>query len=176
MPTPLLSAHNPLLKFYWFGLSVLLLVADYFSGPFIQFPVTYLIPVALASWYSGRGWGLALAIVLPLVRFYFNTILWIVPWTITEATINAVIRILVLTSFALIIDRTANQTRRLSKEVHLLEGFLPICSYCKRIRDESNQWQQMEEYITDRSAAVFSHGLCPDCAQKYYGDVLKGKE
>ena len=158
---------------YALAISVLLLVTDYFSGPFIQFPVSYLIPVAFVSWYSGRGWGLLFAIILPLFRFYFNIALWTVPWTITEAIINALIRIVVLSSFAIVIDRTAIQTRTLSKQLSLMEGLLPICSHCKKIRDQNNQWQVLETYITERSATTFTHGICPNCMREHYGDVLK---
>jgi hypothetical protein len=173
METNSLSVKRSLFLFYGFGMSILLLIADYFAGPFIQFPVSYLIPVAFLSWFNGRRWGLIFAILMPLVRFYFNIALWTIPWTITEASINALIRIVVLSSFALIIDRTAIQTRKLSRQVTLLEGLLPICSYCKKIRDQKDQWQVMEQYIMDRSVATFTHGICPDCLREHYGDVLK---
>ena len=147
-------------------------LADYFSGPFIQFPISYLIPVALASRYNGRWWGLLFAFLLPLVRFYFNMALWTIPWSIVEASTNVLIRIVVLSSFAVIVDRNARQTLRLSKQVTLLEGLLPICSYCKNIRDQNDQWRPMEEYIMARSEATFTHGICPDCMRKHYGDIL----
>lgn len=166
-----LPMKKSLVVFYGFVVSILLLIADYFAGPFIQFPISYLIPVAFLSWFNGRRWGLIFAVLMPLVRFYFNVALWTIPWTITEASINAVIRIMVLTSFALIIDRTAIQTRELSRRVSLLEGLLPICSYCKKIRDQKDQWQVMEKYIMDRSEATFTHGVCPDCMREHYGDV-----
>ncbi len=44
-----------------------------------------------------------------------------------------------------------------------LEGIIPICSYCKKIRDDKSDWHQLERYISDHSEAVFSHGICPDC-------------
>lgn len=47
--------------------------------------------------------------------------------------------------------------------VKQLEGILPICMYCKKIRDDQEQWQQMEAYISQHSEANFSHGLCPEC-------------
>ena len=50
--------------------------------------------------------------------------------------------------------------------VQKLEGLLPICSYCKKIRNQESVWQQVEEYITKYSKAKFSHGICPDCYQK----------
>ncbi|MBI4750717.1 MAG: PAS domain S-box protein [Acidobacteria bacterium] len=48
-------------------------------------------------------------------------------------------------------------------EVKLLQGFLPICSYCKKIRQDENYWQQIEQYIFDHLGTQFSHSICPDC-------------
>jgi len=47
--------------------------------------------------------------------------------------------------------------------VRQLSGLLPICAYCKRIRDDKDYWQQIEKYLSERSDANFSHGICPDC-------------
>jgi phosphoserine phosphatase RsbU/P len=47
--------------------------------------------------------------------------------------------------------------------VKQLQGLLPICSYCKKIRDDRNYWQQVESYISEHSEAQFSHSICPDC-------------
>jgi len=52
--------------------------------------------------------------------------------------------------------------------VNLLSGMLPICSSCKKIRDDKGYWNQIETYIRDHSEAEFSHGICPDCAKKLY--------
>jgi sigma-B regulation protein RsbU (phosphoserine phosphatase) len=52
-------------------------------------------------------------------------------------------------------------------QIKQLQGLLPICSYCKKIRDDQNYWQQVETYITGHSEAQFSHGVCPDCYEKY---------
>ena len=48
-------------------------------------------------------------------------------------------------------------------QVNRLQGLLPICCYCKKIRDDRNYWQQVETYLGDHSAARFSHAICPDC-------------
>lgn len=55
-----------------------------------------------------------------------------------------------------------------------LEGLLPICAWCKRIRDESGQWQQLEVYIRDRSDADFTHGACPECAERILNERRRG--
>ncbi len=55
-------------------------------------------------------------------------------------------------------------------EIKTLQGFLPICASCKKVRDDDGYWQRIEKYIQDRSNARFSHGICPDCAKKLYPD------
>lgn len=60
----------------------------------------------------------------------------------------------------------AQRILALQKEVTQLQGFLPICAYCKKIRDEDNAWQPMEGYISKRTEAKFSHGYCPECYEK----------
>jgi len=57
-------------------------------------------------------------------------------------------------------------------EIKELEGILPVCSFCKRIRDDEGNWQQMETYIRDRSSADFSHSICDECMKKHYPDNL----
>ena len=56
-----------------------------------------------------------------------------------------------------------------------LEGIIPICMYCKKIRDDSSSWQQMEQYITEHSDAFFSHGICPDCFQEQMASLKSAK-
>ena len=56
-------------------------------------------------------------------------------------------------------------------EVKKLSGFLPICSHCKKIRDDKGYWSQIEEYIQGHSEAEFSHSICKECADKYYPDM-----
>ncbi len=51
--------------------------------------------------------------------------------------------------------------------VKTLQGLLPICSYCKKIRNDRNYWQQVEGYISDHSQAQFSHGICPECYARF---------
>lgn len=56
-------------------------------------------------------------------------------------------------------------------QVKTLSGLLPICSYCKKIRDDKGYWTQIESYIHDHSEAEFSHSICQECAKKYYPDM-----
>lgn len=157
------------------GAGVILFV-DYSVGPYVQFPVLFILPVLFAAWYGGRSWGLAFSVTLPLIRFYFSTV-WDSPGTLIESMLNAVIWISVFTLIAVLADRVASQTRQLEREVKQLEGLLPICSHCKKIKNEDGNWTMMERYISDHSQAEFSHGICPTCLEKHYPDIfLRMKE
>lgn len=61
-------------------------------------------------------------------------------------------------------------------EIKRLSGLLPICSSCKKIRDDRGYWSQIETYISEHSEAQFSHGICPDCARKLYPDFYKEEQ
>jgi len=54
--------------------------------------------------------------------------------------------------------------------VRQLHGLLPICAYCKRIRDDQNYWRQVESYLADHSDVQFSHGICPSCLERVMSD------
>jgi len=60
--------------------------------------------------------------------------------------------------------------------INTLGTFLPVCANCKRIRDKNGSWVQIEKYISDHSETKFSHGICPECAKKLYGEIYKEKE
>lgn len=57
-------------------------------------------------------------------------------------------------------------------EIKKLRGMLPICSSCKKIRDDDGYWQQIEQYITQHSGAEFTHSICPACANRLYPDFV----
>ena len=61
-------------------------------------------------------------------------------------------------------------------EIKKLSGMLPICSSCKKIRDDKGYWNQLEQYISDHSDALFSHSYCPECAEKVYEEIRRMKD
>ena len=61
-------------------------------------------------------------------------------------------------------------------QVKHLEGLIPICAHCKRIRDDSESWQQIEEYVSQHSHAEFSHTLCNECMERYYPEIAAHKK
>ena len=74
-------------------------------------------------------------------------------------------------------EKLIYELRQALEKVKQLGGLLPICSHCKKIRDDKGYWNQIESYIRDHSEAEFSHGICQECAEKYYPDMdLYGDE
>lgn len=61
-------------------------------------------------------------------------------------------------------------------QIKILGGLIPICSNCKKIRDDKGYWNQLEKYLKEHSEAEFTHGICPECREKLYGAYLKKKE
>jgi hypothetical protein len=66
--------------------------------------------------------------------------------------------------------------RELSVRVRTLAGMLPICASCKKIRDDSGYWNQMEAYMQQHNVAEFSHGICPDCIEHLYPDYAESQK
>ena len=66
-----------------------------------------------------------------------------------------------------------NRLRLALTEVKQLSGLLPICAGCKKIRDDGGLWQPLEGYISAKSEAKFSHGLCPNCVETLYPEFAK---
>lgn len=60
--------------------------------------------------------------------------------------------------------------------VKKLEGILPVCMYCKKIRSDGNMWDRLENYLLEHTDAVVSHGLCPDCMKAHYPDFSDTEE
>ncbi|MDP3481434.1 MAG: PAS domain-containing protein, partial [Desulfoprunum sp.] len=71
-------------------------------------------------------------------------------------------------SFVICISKDITELRTTQSQLQTLHGLLPICSACKNIRNDKGAWQQIEDYISLHSNAVFTHGICPDCARKLY--------
>jgi uncharacterized small protein (DUF1192 family) len=65
-------------------------------------------------------------------------------------------------------EKLIGELQQALSEIKTLRGFLPICANCKKIRDDEGYWQQIEQYIQERSDAQFSHSICPECAEKLY--------
>ena len=151
----------------WSAVFVAVAIGDYLTGPFLHSAILfYFIPIGMAAWSGARWWSLALATLWPPLRLGIE-VLWHAtsPWKLTldDMVLNWIVSVM----FASLVWYLVQQERKL----RVLQGMLPICGFCKRIRN-GTEWQQMERYITDHSEARFSHTYCPECGRKHYAAYL----
>lgn len=154
-----------------FCIALLMSCCDFLAGPIVFFPFLFVIPVALMAWNCGLRTALWLGAVLCLIRFCIQCA-WGIPYALPVAIINAIIRLAILFFITFLCGRLSAQTQALRARVRTLEGLLPTCAHCKDIRDENGEWQQIEEYVTSRSEARFTHGICPKCVAQHFSDVM----
>lgn len=159
---------SPPRRWQWVLLALTILVLDYLSGPFIQFAILFVIPVILATWADGRTWGHVVAVGMPLTRLAFAAH-WSSPDLLLLDILDHLLDVVILTGFVFVTHRFVMQERK----IRVLQGMLPICGFCKRIRTEDEAWHQLEQFITANSEASFSHTFCPDCAKEHYAGYLK---
>ena len=154
----------------WFIILLCLVFAavDWEMMPLKVFPFIFVFPLMLAAWNRSLPFALVCAAGLSVTRLSHQFVFGEKPDSFDELA-AAVIRFFVLLLLAALTHQLGRQTRRLRQRIQMLEGILPICAWCKSIRDEQNNWVQLEGYISKHSAAQFSHGFCPKCYQKHYG-------
>mgnify|MGYP000686902560 FL=1 len=154
-----------------FGIALVVSCFDYLAGPIVFFPILFVVPVALMAWNCGLRSALVLGAILCVIRFSIQYA-WGIPYTLPVAVINACVRLAVLLIITFLCGKLSEQTQALRTRVRTLEGLLPTCAFCKDIRDETGNWHQIEAYVSSRSEARFTHGICPNCVTKHYGDIL----
>ena len=155
-------------------MSVGVLALDVVTGPYIQFPITFVAPVGLAAWYLGRNAALGYAVGLVACRFAIAVGVESEMRPLWSVFVNAGIRLAVLGGLAVLLDQVAWQKRTLADRLQMLEGILPICAFCKKIRRADGTWEQIESYVSHHSKAQFSHGCCEACAREEYPEFLAG--
>jgi hypothetical protein len=150
---------------------------DYFSGLRLSVAPLYLIPIAIVALRLSRTATIVISLIAGSLWMFLD---FLSPGELTwwEDVWNISMRSGVFVVFALVLARIkADHLRELKLnadlqaallEVKQLSGLLPICAWCKRIRDDEGEWESIETYITDHSAADFTHGICPECAQRVH--------
>jgi len=153
----------------WLLASAAVIPLDYLTGPYLDSMVLlYPVPAAMAAWGGSSRWSMALAVALPPVRMIiFRYWGWRAP--VVEVVLDTAVIVLFSIAIALLILHLRRQA--LARRV--LEGMLPICGFCKRIRN-GDSWESLEGFISDHSEAKFSHTFCPGCGVKHYGEHLAG--
>ena len=147
--------------------------AGAFIGYFFIHPLIMILSYYMSVIFPPDGPSIKTGILPEISRSFSVPML---PWSLAFATFGG------LVGYYLAKKRQADAARSsliVQLEASLstirkLSGLLPICASCKRIRDDKGYWNQLETYISEHSEAEFSHGFCPECMKKLYGDVLDG--
>ena len=173
--TTILNACRPC--FWIYVLLVLFLgYIDYWTGIELEMFIFYFIPIALTARSLGLWPSCFIAVESALVwliadycsaHVYSNY--WIQLWHVATR-LGAMLFIAHLVSqirnILLEEQKISEALRTALADVKTLTGLLPICAWCKKIKNDNGYWQQLENYISQHSDATFTHGLCEECAAK----------
>jgi len=162
-PAPSLPLYKRILRYpatYLLG-SAVLLALDVVTGPFLQFPILFVFPVALAAWYVGPRTAYGLALVLPVGRF---VIAWLIdqPSPVAYMVVNALVRIAVLGLIAYLVRRIVSHAHQLEGRINSL---VTICAWSRTVEYEG-EWLSFEEYLRRRFEVKVTHGISPDQATR----------
>jgi hypothetical protein len=159
---------RPVLSHSWTSavLGVGVLILDLVTGPFLQFPILFVIPVTLAAWYNSARLAYALAALLPfgqlLIAAYVDN-----PFPFVYIAVNCLIRIAVLVLIAFLVSRTARKTGDLQEQT---ETLIRMCAWSRSI-EYQGQWISFEQYLKRRFNIETTHGISPAELQKLAQEI-----
>jgi len=158
------------------GLQFLKPVPDERPAPYRVLGYLHLLFVALLLgrsilWLLNPGIGL-LDPWLPHELFFLGLTLFEVVWAVSFTMLNGNRLEAELVKSQSELSRTVDELQQALREVSTLSGLLPICSSCRRVRDDEGYWNQLEVYLRQHTDLQLSHGLCPECAHRLYPDVF----
>ncbi|WP_447974631.1 hypothetical protein [Nitrospira sp. Kam-Ns4a] len=144
------------------GTTITVFLLDALTPSGVDVATLLVIPAYLAGWLPHR-WASPLAAISATGLVLIGA--WLsppggVPWIIWTNRLLTVIAIWLAVAVNVV-------QRRLTAELKMLRGLLPICASCKKIRDEQGNWYHLEQYILDHSEAEFTHSLSPACLEAY---------
>ncbi len=158
----------------WIGtfVSVLIIgVVDFSLGYEFSSFLFYFIPIAVTGWFAGLLPSVLFSIISAIIWFASDTLSGH-PYTHTIAPLwNMIIRFLAFLFVGWTMTKVSTRLHRSEAEVKVLEGLLPICARCKRIRDENGHWHHLEEYIEQHSKTKFTHAYCSECGNRLLAEA-----
>lgn len=150
--------------------SVGILLLDLVTGPFLQFPILFVFPVASSAWYVGPRLGYSLAVALPVGRL---VIAWMIdlPSPAVYMAVNCLIRIGVLVFVAFLVRRIVHYAQTVEGR---LNDLVTICAWSRTVEYEG-EWLSFEEYLRRRFEVNVTHGISPDASTvlRQSRDVLR---
>jgi hypothetical protein len=182
MPWSLKGKPRPLVLSL--GLLLALASVDYMTGLELDLFLFYYVPVAITAWFVRRVSAVLMAILATGVWAWVNVVsgqvhsswfFWY--WNSSLQCASLIIIALAVSRIKQDLEREWRLNAELSKalgQVKQLKGLLPICAWCKKIRDDQGYWKEVETYISQHSEAEFTHGICPACKEKHLSEWGKG--
>ena len=146
------------------AIGALILLADLFTGRHLQFPILFVIPVAMAAWFCGPKTAYSLATSLPIGRLAI-AIEVDQPSPTSYVILNAAIRIAVLLFIGYWVCRNARQTRGLRSQV---AGYVTMCAWSRTI-EHKGRWLSFEDYLKERFHLDTTHGISPEETKRALG-------
>jgi len=152
---------------------------DVATGDQYEFFAFYFIPVGLVAWHLGMTWGLVFALASTIAWFDSDVIanplhpILLTGWDTLMRMIGYTLLAITTAKIHTVLRKEQQLNDNLAQalsEIKQLQGVLPMCSFCRKIRDDQQEWIPFEKYIKEHSNAEVSHGLCPTCYKKYYGE------
>ena len=165
---------------YAFLLNIIIGYIDYVTGYDLGISAFYLAPIGLVVWFmhSRKSAGIYMAIITSITVTASNLLAGQMLRYYAVEIWNTVVHFAFFAISALLIyevksslekrEKLISELQQTLEQVKTLSGLLPMCSSCKKIRDDKGYWSQVEVYIIEHSEAMVSHGICPECAQRLY--------
>ena len=144
--------------------------------------VPYIMAILISLWYEKKKFTIIIAMVATFLTItgFFSSPAGGELWKVFTNRALALFAIWTVTVLSLQRKKILEEKEEAVKhreeavsDLKILQGYIPICSSCKKIRDEDGIWNQMEIYISNNSEAAFSHGVCPDCVEILYPNYKK---
>lgn len=157
-----------------------ILLLDHAFPREVAIDVLYIAPVLLSLRAKGTRMtvGIALLCSVLILAGYIISPPGEDLWKVVFNRLIAVVAVWVCVLFGLrnkamaaAREAAVREREKALEEIKILSGLLPICAWCKKVRDDQGYWTQIEAYITSRSQATFSHGICPECKRKHFSEI-----
>jgi hypothetical protein len=170
-PTAAAKRIHPALLTVSLALAAGIFLFDLFIPQGIGVPALYMAPVVLVELWSSSKESNVVVLFAILCSLLTMAGFFLAPDSSLPLWVSIPNRLIAL--FIIWVTVVLSLMRKSGEEeVKTLRGLLPICSYCKKIRDDQGYWKSLEVYIATHSQADFTHGLCPECGMKHYPDVF----
>jgi len=151
--------------------TVAIFIMDSFIPLGVAGGVPYILVVLISLWSHNKKITLfaATGVTILTIAGFFSSPAGGEMWKVLANRFLAVFAIWVVAILSIQRQKMHDEREKALSQVKILSGLVPICSHCKKIRDDKGYWNNLEAYIENHSEALFSHGMCSQCSDELYG-------